>query len=491
MVRLPTATEPDTSWYWGALVEYPESGLHDNVTYFDLWSLYPNTIRTLNASLETIVGTQAELDESPYDEDDCVWGYYDPRSVKRVPADEDWGQYIDDDRYKCIRQHADDGLKKRWTADEIQFERFYFTKRTVATGRLTQVVDDFMALKGKHKGDSRYDAVKAVVNSLYGFVGDTNSRLYNNRMAEAVTLASRRIIRFTVDRLLHHLDDIVPSETYVTHIDTDGVGIAQPAVPTQDECLQNATQAMDRVNDEYGSFLGDEFGSDVWWMEVETDWFAPRLFLPGPKKRYAVHRTVDDGKAVDEVKVTGMDCVRSDVADVTAEEQREVLEKLVTMDTDDALTSISEQLQDVCEEIRSGEYPLSKLGKRSGFSKEPKQYGTVDRRPMPIRRGAKWANQNLGESIGEGSKPMKFPVDRILDDDLPERYSANTAEDGDQVDYVSVTDVTVLDGRITIDRDEIIEKYVRDPIEPILEAVGHSWDEAISGQTQLTIGEAF
>lgn len=86
---------------------------------------------------------------------------------------------------------------------------------------------------------------------------------------------------------------------------------------------------------------------------------------------------------------------------------------------------------------------------------------------------------------------MKFPVDRILDDDLPERYSANTAEDGDEVDYVTVTDITVLDGRITIDRDEIIEKYVRDPIEPILEAVGHSWDEAISGQTQLTIGEAF
>lgn len=490
MVRLPTASEPDTSWYWGAVVSYPESGLHDNVTYFDLWSLYPNTIRTLNASLETIVGTQAELDESPYDESECVWGYYDPRGVKRVPADEDWGQYVGDG-YKCIRQHSDDGLKKRWTADEIQFERFYFVKRSVATGRLTQVVDDFMELKAEHKGDPRYAAVKACVNSLYGFVGDPTSRLYNNRMAEAVTLASRRIIRFTVDRLLHHLGDIVPSDTYVTHIDTDGVGIAQPDVDTHKQCLDNAHQAMERVNDEYGSFLGDEFGSDAWWMEVETDWFSPRLFLPGPKKRYAVHRTVDDGESVDEVKVTGMDCVRSDVADVTAEEQREVLERLVTQPLDDALTSISERLRDVCEEIESGDYPLQQLGKRSGFSKPPTEYGTTNRTPMPIRRGAKFSNKHLGENIGEGSKPMKFPVDRILDDDLPERYSANTAEDGDEVDYVTVTDITVLDGRITIDRDEIIEKYVRDPIEPILEAVGHSWDEAISGQTQLTIGEAF
>lgn len=86
---------------------------------------------------------------------------------------------------------------------------------------------------------------------------------------------------------------------------------------------------------------------------------------------------------------------------------------------------------------------------------------------------------------------MKFPVDRILDDDLPERYSAQTAEDGDQVDWVAVTDVSSLDDRIEIDREKVIEKYVKDAIEPILQTVNHSWGEAMSGQRQLTIGDAF
>jgi DNA polymerase elongation subunit (family B) len=72
-IVLPTNTVPDRNWFYGGHVFTPTFGRHENTIYPDVWSEYPNAFRTCNLSPETIIGTEEDLRESEYTEDDCRW----------------------------------------------------------------------------------------------------------------------------------------------------------------------------------------------------------------------------------------------------------------------------------------------------------------------------------------------------------------------------------------------------------------------------------
>jgi DNA polymerase elongation subunit (family B) len=59
---LPTTTETEMEAATGGLVLTPSSGMRDYVGVFDLTSLYPSTMLTLNLSRETIVDDETEAD---------------------------------------------------------------------------------------------------------------------------------------------------------------------------------------------------------------------------------------------------------------------------------------------------------------------------------------------------------------------------------------------------------------------------------------------
>jgi len=152
-VRLPTGGAPDEYKYLGAFVETPTAGMNENVVYCDLASLYPNNILSLNASPETIVGTKEDLEQSQYTEEDCVWGYVDPRPVKHLDENYNgWRQYTDG-QYKMVYDpHAPD---IKWTCDDAdgpQYERLYFLSHDIQRGFLTECVDELIALKNKYRG---------------------------------------------------------------------------------------------------------------------------------------------------------------------------------------------------------------------------------------------------------------------------------------------------------------------------------------------------
>jgi len=188
-MALPTNDEPDRGWYHGAYNFEPKLGLHDNVAYPDLWSMYPNMIRNVNMSPETIIGTEDDLAESQYDESDCRWSYIDTRRTE-------------------VKQDT-----------SPRYEKVYFLKPSVKQGFMTAVVDDLMEMKDHYDGTELYAAIKRVVNSVYGVYGDSDSygkgyRLFDWRIAEGICLGGRKMIQDSAEKFVDSLNEIKDERDY-------------------------------------------------------------------------------------------------------------------------------------------------------------------------------------------------------------------------------------------------------------------------------------
>jgi len=264
-IRLPTGGPPDEYKYLGAHVETPTAGMSHNVVYIDVSSMYPSQIMSMNASPETLIGTKEDLRRSEYTEDDCVWGYIDPRPVKHLSKGESWQQYTDG-TYKIVYDpHAPE---TKWTCDKRdgpQYTKVYFKSHDTEKGFLTECVEELIDLKNQYRGTSLYGSTKRVTNSVYGVCGfaneDSSFRLFDWQLAEAVTLCGRKMIQYSRDYVLDYLHQRGYDDAYAALGDTDGVGIAVPSASTRHEAMDVITEAVEELNGPgYDEFFQSEMG---------------------------------------------------------------------------------------------------------------------------------------------------------------------------------------------------------------------------------------
>ena len=193
------------------------------------------------------------------------------------------------------------------------------------------------------------------------------------------------------------------------------------------------------------------------------------------------------GEQTDNIETKGFEAVRSDVAEVTVDAQEKLFGLLLTQPLGEAIDEYGMWLRGLLEEIESGEYPLDKLGQRSGIGQPLNQYGSKNRTPQPVYRGSRYANQYVygDDVIGEGDRPLWLYVSRVKG--LPRTYNADTAEDGQAVDAIAVLEADDLPDGVEIDTSKMIEKTIKDPIAPILDNVGYEYDELISSHSQTDV----
>jgi DNA polymerase elongation subunit (family B) len=485
-VALPTNEKPERGWYYGAHVFEPKIGRHPNVVYPDLWSMYPNMIRNANMSPETIIGTAADLERSEWTEDDCRWTYIDTRQTN-------------------VKKDSDP-----------QYEKVYFLKPSIKEGFMTEVVDDLMGMKDYYDGTALYDAVKRVVNSVYGVYGDSDSygkgyRLFDWRIAEGICLGGRKMIQDSADRFIDAVNEIKDergiegNKAYLVGGDTDSVMTSIPFMAAEDyddyeEIVDLAWDAADRVNDWYGDWTAETFNvrDGRHYCELEIESYAPWAFVPKgktkekAKKRYAEIIAWDEGDWEDppEFSVTGIDIVRSDRAEVTRDVAQDVIDTILRVDDrDDARKQAYDAIATNVEAIQDGEVENSYIARPKGMSKHPEQYGSTDKTPVPTYRGAKYANQNFQwENMTAGAKPQLLYLDRVRGD-WPRTYSAETKEDGADVDAVAVENPNKVPDEFVVDTDKQIEKVLEDPLTPILEAMRWDFDESLSDTSQGSLAE--
>lgn len=230
---------------------------------------------------------------------------------------------------------------------------------------------------------------------------------------------------------------------------------------------------------------------------------------------------LSDRNPTGDIDITGFEYVRSDSATVTQETQLQILTYILL--SDDPGDEIYSYLSDYIDDIKSGEIPPEKLGRPKGISNPLDDYGwktyeelqedtnytatAEDEQnggryvstPSPTYRGAKYADDHFPwEDIGAGSKPVRFYIDKVRGDEYPPAYEydsypqdtrPDSPEVGRSIDAIAVDDPDRLPDGFVLDREKMIDKELKDKLQPILRTIGEDWDGIVGNGRQVGLGQ--
>ncbi|WP_299332004.1 DNA-directed DNA polymerase [Haloplanus sp.] len=463
---LPSKGRANAEDYEGGAVFDPITGIKENVSVLDLKSLYPMCMVTINASPET------KVDPEDYDGD-----------TYRAPN----GTHFRKSPDGIIREMVDELLAER---EQKKAERN----------------DHDPDSQAYEQYDRQQQAVKVIMNSLYGVLGWDRFRLYDREMGAAVTATGRDVIEHTqsaandvgyevaygdTDSVMLELGeetvaDEVPDEIREAHPDADEADLRRIA-----GAIETGYELEESINDSYDAFAREELNAHDHRFQIEFEKLYRRFFQAGKKKRYAGHIVWKEGKHVDDIDITGFEYKRSDIAPITKNVQRQVIEMIVTGDDVD---DIEEPVHDVIADFEAGNVDLDDVGIPGGIGKRLTAYDTDTAQV----RGAKYANLLLGTNFQRGSKPKRLYLEKAH----PEFFRRLEAEEGfdpqtDDLyaafkrdpDVVCFEYADQIPDEFEIDWDKMLKKTLKGPIERIIEALGLSWDEVKSGQRQTGLGQ--
>lgn len=439
---LPSKGRVESEEYEGGAVFDPITGVKENVTVLDLKSLYPMCMVTINASPET------KADES-YDGET----YRAPNGMafKREPDG-------------IIREMVDELLTER--------DRKKARRAEHAPGSYEHEIYD------RQQG-----AVKVIMNSLYGVTGWDRFRLYDKDVAGAVTATGREVIEFT-EQAANEIG------YQVTYGDTDSVMLELGGDVLKSDAIEQSFEIEEHINASYDAFAREELGAEEHRFEIEFEKLYRRFFQAGRKKRYAGHIIWKEGKDVDDIDITGFEYKRSDIAPITKEVQRDVIEMIVHGED---LENVKSYVHEVITDFQKGELDLDRVAIPGGIGKRLDAYDTDTARI----RGAKYANLLLGTNFNRGSKPKRLYLKKVH----PTFFRRMETEEGfdpqrDRLygafkrnsDVICFEYPDQIPEEFEVDWEKMLEKTLANPISPVLTALDISWDEVKSGQQQTGLG---
>jgi DNA polymerase-2 len=176
----------------------------------------------------------------------------------------------------------------------------------------------------KRAGDAlASQAIKILMNSMYGVLAATTCRFFSPAIANAITLTGQHLIHLAAEevRRLGHT---------VIYGDTDSLFVAVDE-PDTARAESRAAELRARVEAEIVARLRDEFRVES-HLELEYEKCYRRFFMPevrqgtgGSKKRYA--GLVGDGER-QRLEFVGLEAVRRDWTPLAKRFQREVLDRV-------------------------------------------------------------------------------------------------------------------------------------------------------------------
>jgi len=300
------------------------------------------------------------------------------------------------------------------------------------------------------------------------------------------------IVLHNTDSVMIELDDLSTEG-----VDSDVVDRLREAHPemSEEDCrriaaaITTSSDLEERINAAYDD-LAAEMNADEHRFQIEFEKLYRRFFQAGKKKRYAGHIVWKEGKDVDDIDITGFEYKRSDIAPITKEVQQRVLEMIVK---EGDVEGVKDYVHDTIERFENGDISVEEVGIPGGIGKRLDAYDT----DTAHVRGAKYANLLLGTNFARGSKPKRLYLGRVHNDfydRIETERGLSTQSDPlyrefrREEDVVCIEFADQLPPEFEVDWDVMLDKTLQGPIERILEAVGVSWDEVKSGQTQTGLG---
>lgn len=460
----------------GAYVKDPIIGKHNWCVSLDLNSLYPHLIMQYNMSPETITDLRINTSVD-----------------KLLDKEVDLQEAIDQDYTVAANGWCFRKDKIGLLPTQMQL---YYDKRVIYKQEMLKAKQQYADTKDPKwvKEISRLNnlqmAMKILLNSAYGAMGNTWFRYFDMRIAEGITISGQLSIRWIANKLNSYFDKLLGEEKdRVVLIDTDSVvltleDLVQKVCP--DKTTEQKIQFMDKVaEDKIQPFIDKSYDELANYMNAYDQKMQMKrenlvdVMISVSKKRYvmSVHNSEGVQYKEPQLKVMGLQMVKSSTPAVIRSKLRESLNTLLRGTEEDVKQYVAEYKADF------NNLTPEEIAFPRGISDVKKYHSatTIYQKSTPIHvRGALLYNHYL--------KQYK----------LTKQY--NLIQEGDKIkflylkpnnpfceDCISFVDKLPLEFQLSqyIDYDKMFEKTFQDAIQNILDSLG--W----SAQQQATLEDFF
>ena len=311
--------------YEGGYVKEPEKGLQKAIVSFDVNSLYPNTIITLNISPETKLGkvVDGDIETSKEVTLRLVSGKMHTLSVEKFK------QFLREEKIALSKAGVLYSQKSKGVIPNLIDE--IYKERVEAKTQLTKLKrskkKDIQTLASMEYLNTLQYTLKIYLNSIYGTFANKHSSLMDIDNAMSITVTGQNVAKAGASIIEQYARKQFKLEKFTSTIyqDTDSVYVTIKPILDHlninllgedkklNESVNTIVDAIDKhVNVEILSWAKEElFSIDpryVFKREIIAD---VGVFLQ--KKRYILHVLDEEGVATDKFKFVGVELVRSTI----------------------------------------------------------------------------------------------------------------------------------------------------------------------------------
>ena len=467
-IAIPPAIEKNKMEYPGGFVKEPQVGMHEWVCSFDLNSLYPNLIVQYNMSPETIIGVTEKGGVDYYLNDQTTCSTYATAANGCT--------------FNCEKQ----GIIPQIIVQYYD-ERKSVKNMMIAAMKKYEVEKTFELEKEINQLENRQMAIKILLNSLYGALGNKYFRYFDMRIAEAITLSGQLAILWAERTMNKEMNNILKTndKDYVIAIDTDSLYVNMGNIVKHFE-PKNPTAFLDKIcQDHFEPALEKSYAK----MASNMNAYDNRMVMAREaiadrgiwtaKKRYIlnVHNNEGVQYAVPKLKIMGIEAIKSSTPEVVRDKFKKIFQVIISGDEQETQKFISDF--------------------RNEFKSLPPEKVSFPRGTSDL---SKWSDKKLvyGKGTPIHVRGALLYNHHIKDKDLLKKYV--TIKNGEKVKFcylrmpnpirenvVSFPDYLPNELQLHnyIDYEMQFNKTFLDPLEPILNAVGWSSSE------QMTLEDFF
>jgi len=443
----------------GGYVKDPQIGRHDWVVSFDLNSLYPNLIVQYNMSPETIVD-QTEVEGVQY--------YLAGSAVK--------GNFAVAANGSRYRKDVDGIIPQ--IIEEYYDERVSVKKMMLASQKQIQEGYSYDLERDINTLENRQMAIKILLNSLYGALGNRYFHYFDMRLAEGVTLSGQLAIQWAEKALNASMNELLDTQDdYVIAIDTDSLYVNfGPLVKKLNP--KDPVKWLDKICSEHFepvlqkayTTLFDNMNAHKNRMTMAREGISDRGIWTA-KKRYILNVHNNEGVQYKEpkLKIMGIEAIKSSTPEVVRGKFKEVFKMIISGSQSDTQKFI----QEFKEEFRTFQPEQIAFPRRVSNISDWYDRKTIYKKSCPIHvRGSLLFNKYVKDAKLQNKYELITGGDRIkfVYLKLPNPIKENV---------ISFHEALPKELNIHkyVDHDTQFEKTFIEPLKLILDAVGWQTEE--------------